>query len=62
MNWSSINYVLMKNVYFLDQRKRVKMQWLHDSNQNNADNLNYVGREAIRHFRKKNKCLKAKID
>jgi hypothetical protein len=38
---------------FLDQRKQVKMQWLQDPDQSNADNLNYVGREAIRHFRKK---------
>jgi len=39
------------------------MQWLQDSNQSNADNLNNVRYEAGRHFRNKNKeCLKAQID
>jgi len=27
------------------------MQWLQDPNQSNVDNLNYVRREARRHFR-----------
>jgi len=36
---------------FLDQRKQTKMQWLQDPKQSNLDNLNYVRREARRHFR-----------
>jgi hypothetical protein len=48
---------------FLDQRKQAKMQWIHDPNQNNVDNLNHVRREASRHFRNKKKAyLKAKIE
>jgi len=31
---------------FLDQTKRVKMQWLQDPNQSNVDNLNNVRRES----------------
>jgi len=39
------------------------MQWVQDSRQNNADNLNTVRREASRHLRyKKKKYLKAKIE
>jgi hypothetical protein len=39
------------------------MQWLQNSNQSNADNLNNVRREASRHFRNKEKeYLKAKIN
>jgi len=37
----------------LDQRKQVKMQWIHDPSQSNADNLNNVRRDDNRHFRKK---------
>ena len=38
------------------------MQWLQDPNQSNVDNLKNAGREASRHFRKKDKeYLKAKI-
>ena len=44
---------------FLDQRKQAKLQWLNDPNQSNADNLNSVECESIRHFRKEDK---AKID
>jgi len=29
------------------------MQWLQDPSQSNVDNINNVGREASRHFRKK---------
>ena len=48
---------------FLDQRKQAKMQWIHDPNQNNVDNLNNVRRYASRHFRNKKKAyLKAKIE
>jgi hypothetical protein len=39
------------------------MQWLQKPNHSNPDNLNYVRREAIRHFRnKKKECLKDKTD
>jgi len=39
------------------------MQWIHDPNQNNVDNLNNVRRYASRHFRNKKKAyLKAKIE
>jgi len=49
--------------FFLAQRKRVKMQWVKDPNQNNVDNPNSVNREASRHFKnKKKEYLKAKID
>jgi len=46
-----------------DQRKQAKMQWLHNPNQSNVDNLNKVRREASRHFRnKKKEYVEAKID
>jgi len=39
------------------------MQWIHDTNQSNVDNLNSVRRDASRHFRGKKKAyLKAKIE
>jgi len=38
---------------FLDRRKRAKMQWIQDPNQNKVDNLNNVRREVSRHFREK---------
>ena len=48
---------------FLDQRKQVKMQWIHDPRQSNADNLNNVRLDASRHFRNKKKAyLKAKFE
>ena len=48
---------------FLDQREQAKMQWIHDTNQSNVDNLNSVRRDASRHFRGKKKAyLKAKIE
>jgi hypothetical protein len=48
---------------FLDKRKRAKIQWLQNPNQNNGDNLRSVRREASRHFRdKKKEYLKAKIN
>jgi len=48
---------------FLDQRKRVKIQWIQDPSQSNVDNLNNVRREVSRHFRnKKTAHLRAKIE
>jgi hypothetical protein len=45
----------------LGQRKQAQMQWLHDPNQHNVDNLNNARHEASRHFRnKKGEYLKAK--
>ena len=38
------------------------MQWVQDPVQGNVDNLNNVRHEASRHFRKKKKYLKAKIE
>ena len=50
-------------LHFLDQRKQAKMQWLHDPNESNVDNLNNVKHEASKLFRKKKKeYLEAKID
>jgi len=47
----------------LDQRKRAKIQWIHDPSQSNVDNLNNVRREVSRHFRKKKEAyLRAKIE
>ena len=40
---------------FSDQRKQANLQWLQDPNKRNVDNLNNVGRETWRHFRKKEK-------
>ena len=50
-------------LHFLDQRKQDKMQWFHDPNQSNVDNLNNVRREASRHREreKKKENLKAKF-
>jgi Asp-tRNA(Asn)/Glu-tRNA(Gln) amidotransferase C subunit len=48
---------------FLDQRKQVKMQWIHDPTQSNVDNVNNVRRDVSRHFRNKKKSyMKAKIE
>ena len=48
---------------FLDQMNHAKMQWLQNSNQKNADNLNNVRREASRHVRNKMKeYMKVIID
>jgi hypothetical protein len=48
---------------FLHKRKQAKMQWVQNAHNSNVVNLNYVRREASRHFRnKKNKYLKAKTD
>ena len=41
----------------LDQRKQAKMQWIQDSSQSNADNLNNVRWDASRHFMKKRKHI-----
>jgi len=39
------------------------MQWIQDPNRRNVDNLNYVRRDASRHFRnKKKEYLKATIE
>ena len=47
----------------LDQRKQAKMQWMQDPSHSNADSLNNVRRDAIRHFRNKKKAyLRAKIE
>jgi hypothetical protein len=47
----------------LDQRKQAKMHCIHDSSQNNVDNMNNVRREASRYLRNKKKAyLKAKIE
>jgi hypothetical protein len=47
----------------LGQRKQAKMQWLHNPNQSNLDNLNNARHEASRHFRnKKREYPKAKIN
>jgi hypothetical protein len=37
----------------LEQRKQTKLQWLQVSREINRDNLNNIGRETSRHFRKK---------
>jgi hypothetical protein len=48
-------------LWFLDQKKQDKLQWLWEPNQSNVDNLNNVRREASRHFgNKKKEYLKAK--
>jgi hypothetical protein len=47
----------------LDQRKEAKLQWLHDPNEINRDNLKNVRHEASRYFRnKKRDYLKDKIN
>ena len=38
---------------FLDQRKQAKIQWIQDPSRSNVYNLNYVRRDASRHFRNK---------
>jgi len=46
---------------FFDQRKQVKMHWVHDPNQSTVDNINHVGHDSRRHFgNKKKEYLKAK--
>ena len=48
---------------FFRSKKQAKMQWIRNSSQSNADNLNNVRRDANIHFRnKKNEYLKAKIE
>ena len=46
----------------LDQRKQAKMQWLHHLNQSNGDNPINVRCVVRKHFRKKRKIRKAKIE
>jgi len=48
----------MKNVkgFFLDQRKRAKIQWIQDPSQNNVEILNNVRCEVSRHFTNKKKA------
>ena len=48
---------------FLDQRKRAKIQWIHDPSRSDEDKLRNVRREVSRHFRNKKKAhLRAKIE
>jgi hypothetical protein len=47
---------------FLDERKKVNMQWLQDPNLRNLHKLNNVRCEVSSRFREKNKYMKAKID
>jgi len=43
--------------------KQAKIQWIQDPSQSNADNLNNVRRNAIRHYRNNKKAyLRAKIE
>jgi hypothetical protein len=47
----------------LDQRKQAKLQWLHDPNEINGDNVKNIKLEVSRRFRnKKKKYLKDKIN
>ena len=49
-------------LYFLDQRKEAKMQWVQAPNKSNEDNLNNVRHKAGRQFRNKKKIyVKAKL-
>jgi hypothetical protein len=41
----------------VDQRKRSKLQWLHDTSQINAHNLNSVKQEISRYFRNKSENI-----
>jgi len=43
-------------LHFVYQRKQAKMQWVQDSSQSNADNLNNVRHIASRHLRNKKKA------
>jgi len=45
----------------LDQRKQVKMQWIQDASQSNADNVNNVRRDDSRIFRNKKKARELKL-
>ena len=38
------------------------MQWVQNQSENNVDNLNYIRREASRHFRKKEEVPETKIE
>ena len=49
-------------LYFLDQRKQAKMQWVQNPSQSNVANPNIVRREGTRHFRNKKAYQKAKIE
>jgi hypothetical protein len=45
------------------EKKKAKLQWLHNPSEINGDNLNNVSLEASRHFRnKKREYLKDKIN
>jgi hypothetical protein len=47
----------------VDQKKQVKLKWLQDPRKINGDNLNNIGLEASRNFRKKkNTYLKNEIN
>jgi len=41
----------------LDQRKRVKLQWIQDPSQSTVDILNNLRREVSRHFREKRRHI-----
>jgi hypothetical protein len=52
-----------KVMFFLDQGKHAKMQWVQDPIQRNVDNLNNVRHRAGRLFRNKEKAyLKVKFE
>ena len=44
-------------VYFLDQRKQAKMQWIQDTSRSNVDNLNNLRSDANRYFRNKRRHI-----
>jgi hypothetical protein len=44
----------------VDQRKRAKLQWLHDPSEINGVNLRIVRREASRYFRNKKRNIRKK--
>jgi hypothetical protein len=63
MNGSSIKHGLMKNLQFLDQRKRPKKQWLQVQNKRNIHNVSNVRQEASRQFgNKTTEYVKSKIN
>ena len=59
MNHGLIN----NNVFFLDQRKQAKMQWVQDPSRSIVDNLSNVRPDISRHCRnKKKEYLKSKME
>lgn len=62
----SLGHYKQKNVHYLyskevlnqnKKRDQGKQQWLQDSSQTNADNLNSVRHETSRHFRKRHEGI-----